>query len=183
LGYPSVIIRTLDDYIPSLDEEKVCLLPHSQILFNHEHPQYICELIKKLSPLRLYLYGNDEYISSDWSNLMINRETHVMEDEDSWCTFIENEYIDDEMKWNIGTMFGEKWQIKRIAPINLTELDKNLRFQSAFRRAHKTFSHRQIEITSEIFDWYDKCLREGYLQLEVKKDVFFLIHYLIFCFQ
>jgi hypothetical protein len=172
LGHPSVIIRTLDDYIPSTDEDKACLLPYTQILFNYEHPQYICELIKKLSPLRLYLYGNDEYISSEWSNLMINGETIVMEDEDSWCAFIENEYIDDEMKWNIGPMFGGKWQIKRIAPINLTELDKNLRFQSALCRAYKTISHRQIEITSEIFDWYDKCLREGYLQLEVTRSVF-----------
>jgi hypothetical protein len=163
-----------------LSEEKSCLLPYNQTLFNHEHPQYICELLKKLSPLRLYLYGNEEDIPSDWSNLMISRETHLMEDEDSWCAFIENEYIDDEMKWNIGPMFGEKWQIKRLAPIHLTELDENLRFQSALCRAFKTFSHRQIEITSEIFDWYDRCLREGYLPSEV--DKIFLIYYLIFFF-
>lgn len=99
---------------------------------------------------------------------MINREITLMDDEDHWCAFIENEYIDDEMKWNIGPMFGEKWKIKRIAPINLTELDKNLRFQLALHRAYKTFNHRQIEITSEIFDWYDKCLQQGFLQLEVK---------------
>jgi hypothetical protein len=83
---------------------------------------------------------------------MINHETHVMENEDNLCAFIENEYIEDEMKWNIGPMFGEKWKIKRLSPINLTELDKNLRFQSALRQPYKIFSHRQIEITSEIFD-------------------------------
>ncbi|CAF0978985.1 unnamed protein product [Rotaria sp. Silwood1] len=168
LNYPSVIIRTFDNYIPSMDEQKPCLLPYSQILFHHEHPQYICELIKKLSPLRLYLYGNEEFMLSEWSNLMINSEAHVMEDEDNWCAFIENEYIDDEMKWTIGPKFGANWQIKRIAPINLSELDKNLRFQSALRRALKTWNNRQNEITAEIFDWYDRCIREGYLQLEPK---------------
>ncbi len=169
MGYPSVIIRILDEYMPSTEEKRPCLLPYTEILFNYEHPEYICELIKKLSPLRLYLYGNEESIPSDWSNLMINHETQVMEDEDSWCAFIENEYIDDEMKWNIGPMFGGKWQVKRLAPINLTELDKNLRFQSALCRAYKTFDPRQIETTSEIFDWYDRCIHEGYLQLEVNK--------------
>ncbi|CAF2537696.1 unnamed protein product [Rotaria sp. Silwood2] len=168
LNYPSVIIRTLDNYISSMDEKSPCLLPYSHMLFNHEHPQYICELIKKLSPLRLYLYGNEEFILSEWSNLMIHGETNVMEDEDNWCAFIENEYIEDEMKWNIGSKFGTKWQIKRIAPINLSELDKNLRFQSALHRAFKTLNNRQIEITAEIFDWYDRCIREGYLQLEPK---------------
>ncbi|CAF3945015.1 unnamed protein product [Rotaria sordida] len=171
LGYPSIIIRTLDNYIPSNNEEKSCLLPYSQALFNHEHPQYICELIKKLSPLRLYLYGNDEFISSEWSNLMISSETHVMEDEDNWCSFIENEYIDDEIKWNFRSLFGEKWQIKRLAPINLTELNKHLRFQSALRRAYKTFSHRQFEVTSKIFEWYDSCIHEGFLHIEPKLSI------------
>ena len=181
MGYPSIIIRTLDNYIPSTDEEKPCLLPYSQTLFNYEHPHYICELIKKLSSLRLYLYGNDEFISSEWSNLMISRETHVMEDEDSWCAFIENECIDDEIKWNFGSLFGGKWQIKRLAPINLTELNKNLRFQSALHRADKTFTHRQYQITAEIFEWYDRCIHEGYFQLEVNENFSFIsIDYLIF---
>ena len=104
---------------------------------------------------------------------MINQETTVMEDEDSWCAFIENEYISDEMKWNIGPMFGSKWQVKRIAPMNLTEFDRNLRFQSALRRALKTVIPRQIEITSELFAWHDKCIREGFLHLEVKKIFLF----------
>ncbi|CAF2850325.1 unnamed protein product [Rotaria sp. Silwood2] len=171
LGYPSVIIRILDNYIPSSNEEKPCLLPYSQALFNYEHPLYICELIKKLSPLRLYLYGNDECISSEWSSLMISSETHVMEDEDNWCSFVENEYINDEIKWNFRSLFGEKWQIKRIAPINLTELNKHLRFQSALCRAYKTLSHRQFEVTSEIFEWYDRCVREGFLHIEPKLSI------------
>ena len=171
LGHRSVIVRALNAYLPSSTESKTCFLPYSDVLFNHEHPQYICRhLIAKLSPIRLYLYGNDESICSSWSDTMINQETTVMEDEDSWCAFIENEYISDEMKWNIGPMFGSKWQVKRIAPINLTELDRNLRFQSALRRALKTFNRRQIEVTSQVFIWYDKCLADGHLELEVSKN-------------
>ena len=145
----------------------MCLLPYSEALFGNEDPQYICELITKLSPLRLYLYGNEEFISSEWSKLMIGCETRVMEDEDSWCAFIENECIDDDIKWNFGPLFGQRWQVKRLSPINLTELDKNLRFQSALRRAFKTLSHRRIEVTAEIFDWYDRCISGGYIRLKV----------------
>jgi hypothetical protein len=134
-------------------------------------------LIKKLSPLRFYLYGNEYDISSEWSNLMINRETHLMEDEDNWCLLVENESIDNDMKWNYGTIFGEKWQIKRLAPTNLNNLEENLRFQSALRRAFKTFHQRQIEITAEIFEWYDKCIQNGQIQLEV---IFIFIIYFIY---
>ncbi len=63
--------------------------------------------------------------------------------------------------WNFGSLFGGKWQIKRLAPINLTDLNKNFRFQSTLRRAFKTFSYRQFQITAEIFEWYDRCIREG----------------------
>ncbi|CAF1471583.1 unnamed protein product, partial [Rotaria sordida] len=168
LGYLSIIIRTLDKYIPIDNIENPHLIPYNSALFNNEHPHYICELIKKLSPLRFYLYGNDYLISSEWSNLMITREIHVMEDEDNWCAFLENEPIDNEIKWNFKSMFGEKWKVNHVVPINLSDLDKNLRFQSALRRAFKTFNQRQIEVTAEIFEWYDQCIQNGYLQLEPK---------------
>ena len=167
IGPQPIIVRTLGDYLLPMGEAKPCLLPYSETLFQHESPEYICQLITKLSPIRLYLYGNNESIYSNWSDLMINQETTVMEDEDSWCAFIENGRISDEMKWNIGSSLGGKWQVKRISPICLTELDRNLRFQSALRRAFKTFGRRQIEVTSEIFARHDKCVREGFIQLEV----------------
>lgn len=167
LGYTSVVVRTLNDYIPSSDDTKQSLLPYARTLFEHEHPPSIRDFIRRLSPLRLYLYGNEEAITSEWSKLMITRETNLMDDEDNWCAFIENEEINNEIKWNIGTMFGEKWHIKRLTPINLTDLNKNLRFQSALRRAFKTFDRRQLEITAEIFDWYDKCILDDHLRQEV----------------
>ncbi|CAF3765154.1 unnamed protein product [Rotaria socialis] len=168
LGYPSIIVRKLDEYIPIGDIEKPSLMPYSSALFHNEHPNYICKLIKNLSPLRFYLYGNEDCIASGWSNLMIAGEVQVMDDEDNWCAFLENEPIDNEIKWNFGTMFGEKWQVNRITPICLTDLNGSLRFQSALRRAVKTISQHQIEVTSLIFEWYDKCIRDGHLQLEPK---------------
>ncbi|CAF3589971.1 unnamed protein product, partial [Rotaria sp. Silwood2] len=97
-------------------------------------------------PLQLYLYSNEEFILTESSNLIIHDKTNLIEDEDNWCAFIENEYIEDEMKWNIGSKFGTKWQIKRIAPINLSELDKNLRFQSALHRAFKTLKKYNYQV-------------------------------------
>ncbi|CAF3831650.1 unnamed protein product [Rotaria magnacalcarata] len=66
-------------------------------------------------------------------------------------------------------MFGEKWQVNCITPICLTDLNGSLRFQSALRRRTvKTISQHQIEVTSIIFEWYDKCIRDGHLHLEPK---------------
>ena len=174
LGYSSIIIRTLNDYIPSSNEaDKQTLLPYSQILFEHENPLNIRDFIRRLCPIRLYLYGNNELIASEWSKLLISSETNLMNDEDNWCAFIENEEIENDIKWNIGKMFGENWQIKRLTPINLIDLNRNLQFQSALHRTFKTFDRRQTEITTEIFDWYDKCILDGHLQIEVNKSQIF----------
>ncbi len=173
LGYGSTIIRQLNDYIP-LNDVHSSLLPYSRVLFNHENPLYICEIIKKLSGIRLYLYGNELCSSSEWSKLMIETETDLMEDEDNWISFIENEMIDDEVKWNFAYLFARQWKVSRVSPININQLNVNPRFQSAVRRAHITFSERQIEVTARIFDWYNKCLERGYLQHEVNRKRIFL---------
>jgi len=133
----------------------------------------IRDFIRRLCPIRLYLYGNNELIASEWSKLLISSETNLMNDEDNWCAFIENEEIENDIKWNIGKMFGENWQIKRLTPINLIDLNRNLQFQSALHRTFKTFDRRQTEITTEIFDWYDKCILDGHLQIEVNKSQIF----------
>jgi hypothetical protein len=167
LGYSSTIIRQLNNYIPS-NERHSALLPYSKLLFNNEDPDHMCQLIKKLSPIRFYLYGNELCNLNDWSKLMIETEKELMDDEDNWCAFIENEFVDNEVKWNFGFIFGRQWQLSRVSPLDLNQLDDNPRFQSALRRAHITFSERQIEVTADIFDWYGKCIERGYLYIEVK---------------
>jgi hypothetical protein len=168
LGYPSTIIRQLNNYIPS-SERHSSLLPYSKLLFNNEDPRHMCQLIKKLSPIRLYLYGNELSNLNDWSKLMIETENDLMDDEDNWIALIENEFIDNEVKWNFGFVFGRQWKICRVSPVNLDQLNDDPRFQSALRRAHITFSERQIEVTADIFDWYGKCIEKGYLQIEVTR--------------
>ncbi|CAF1190170.1 unnamed protein product [Rotaria sordida] len=165
IGYTSVVIRQLNDYIPSSDRHS-SLLPYAELLFKNEDPHYICRFIKKLSPIRLYVYGNMLRIHSEWSKLMIATEIDIMDDEDDWCAFLENEYVEDEVKWNFGFIFGREWKVSRVSPLNFTHLDENLRFHSALRRAHATFAPRQVEVTAKIFDWHANCIKQGYLQEE-----------------
>ncbi|CAF0803813.1 unnamed protein product [Rotaria sordida] len=167
IGYTSVVIRQLNDYIPSSDRHS-SLLPYAELLFKNEDPHYICRFIKKLSPIRLYVYGNMLRIHSEWSKLMIATEIDIMDDEDDWCAFLENEYVEDEVKWNFGFIFGREWKVSRVSPLNFTHLDENLRFHSALRRAHATFAPRQVEVTAKIFDWHANCIKQGYLQEEPK---------------
>ena len=163
------MVRTLASYIPFDGENKPDLLPYTEALFKNESPSYMIELIKALSPIRLYLYGNQQSLVSAWSNLMVSTEIQMMDDEDSWCAFLENEPIDDEMKWNLGSFLGHKWKVKRLAPLRLAALGENLRFQSALRRAQNTVGHRQLQVTKKVFDWHDECIREGYLRATVSK--------------
>jgi hypothetical protein len=114
---------------------------------------------------------------------MITTETDIMDDEDNWCAFLENEYIDNEVKWNFAFMFGREWKISRVAPLDFSQLDENPRFQSALRRAHTTFAERQMEVTAEIFDWVADCTEQGYLHTEVRLREFSQFHLIIFFFS
>ncbi|CAF3544687.1 unnamed protein product [Rotaria socialis] len=165
LGFSSAVIRQLNDYIPNSERNSV-LLPYAELLFKNEDPHYICRLIKQLSPIRLYLYGNKLCDLSEWSKLMIATENEIMEDEDDWCAFLENDYVEDEVKWNFGFIFGKGWKLSRVSPLDLNELHENLRFHSAIRRAFSTFAQRQVEVTADIFDWHQNCIKQRYLQEE-----------------
>ena len=156
------------------------LMPYAKLIFNYENPHYACQLIKSLSPVRFYLYGNQLSISSEWSKLMIATERDVMADEDNWCAFLENQSIDNEIKWNLPFMFGREWKVSRVAPLAFSRLDEEPRFHSALRRAFVTFAERQIEVTAEIFDWYEDCLANGDLRQHVRRRYVCDDHFALF---
>ncbi|CAF1230623.1 unnamed protein product [Adineta ricciae] len=167
MGCTSVIIRQLNDYIPHTDKH-ISLLPYDNLLFANEHPNNMCQRIKNLSPIRFYLYGNESSIQSEWSKLMISTETDVMQDEDNWCAFLENERVQDDVKWNFAFTCTKEWKVSRVAPTDFSRLHENPRFHSALRRAFITFADRQIEVTAEIFDWYEICISTESLQRQPK---------------
>jgi hypothetical protein len=119
----------------------------------------------------MYLYGNEQIIPSEWSKQMISYEPdqavkRIVNDDD-WCTFIENEPINDDIKWNFASRHGQSWQIKTITPIRLDSLDSNIRFRSALRRSNITYQYRMSTVTAQIFDWFDQCIEQGHIQNEV----------------
>ncbi len=40
---------------------------------------------------------------------MIETENELVDDEDNWIAFIENEYVQNDIKQNFGFIFGKKW--------------------------------------------------------------------------
>ena len=100
---------------------------------------------------------------------MISTETDVMQDEDNWCAFLENERVQENIKWNFVFTCTKEWKVSRVAPTDFSRLDENPRFHSALRRAFITFADRQIEVTAEIFDWYENCISTESLQREVRQ--------------
>lgn len=132
----------------------------------------ICRLIKNLCPVRLYLYGNEKLIDNSWAHEMIRTETAIMNHEDNWCAFLENEPIRDDVKWNLAVTYSREWNVKLITPISIDTLDQNLRFYSAFRRSQRNTVQRQIQVTVNIFKWYDEfILREKNISLVGTKRI------------
>ncbi len=175
-GYPSAIVRPLDDYIPK--SEIYDKLPYGKLIFEYEHPKIICRWLRSLSPIRIYLYGNEEIIPNEWSKEMIVEEPdqygkRIVNDDD-WCTFLENELISEDIKWNFSSKHGRSWKITNITPNKLNALEDNIRFRSALRRSNITFQSRMSTVTSEIFDWFDECTEYGYIKSEVYIILFFI---------
>lgn len=131
----------------------------------------MCYWIRYLSPIRMYLYGNEQKIANDWSQLMIRSEidhsSNFIVNDDDWHTFLENEPINDNIKWNFHVKYGTGWKVTQLAPLKLDSLHDNIRFRSSLRRADVTYSSRMTTVTAKIFDWYDSCLELGFLQSEV----------------
>jgi hypothetical protein len=170
-GCPSAIVRPLDDYIPK--SEVFDKLPYGKIIFEHEDPKTICRWLRFLSPIRMYLYGNEHVIPDEWSKEMISNEvdhssTRIVNDDD-WYTFLENDPINDDIKWNFSAKHGRSWQVTQLTPIKIDTLVDNIRFRSALRRSNITFHARMSNITAQIYEWFDDCLEYGYIQSEVSR--------------
>jgi hypothetical protein len=175
-GYPSATVRALDDYIPK--NEIYNKLPYGKLIFEYEDPKIICRWLRLLSPIRMYLYGNEQIIPNEWSKQMISTEPdqtikRIVNDDD-WCTFLENESINDDIKWNFSSKHGRTWEITQLTPIKLDTLEDNIRFRSALRRSTVTFQSRMSTVTAQIFDWFDECLEYGYIKNEVHIPILFL---------
>ena len=124
--------------------------------------------------MRMYLYGNEESIQSEWSKQMIADETdhagQYIIDDDNWHTFIEHEPIHENIKWNFHVKYGQAWKVTQYVPIKLHNISQNLRFRSSLRRAHMTFGTRQTTVTAQIYRWFEQCKQYGYLPNEVCID-------------
>ncbi len=167
IGFNSTIIRTLSSYAES-NQNEFFLLSNFKVLFDHEDSNKICDILKKLAPIRLYLYGNEYSIKSEWSNPIISAETATMANEDNWCVLVNKEPIYEEIKWTILSLYSSEWQIEKVASINLDDLARNFGFHSALRQAHLTFDQREIDVANCLFDWYDSFMKENIIQAEVR---------------
>jgi hypothetical protein len=100
------------------------------------------------------------------SNEVDHSDERTVNDDD-WYTFIENELVSDDIKWNFFAKHGRTWKITHLTPIKLNTLQDNIRFRSALRRSNITFHKRRSTVTAQIFEWFDECLQYGYIQPEV----------------
>jgi hypothetical protein len=119
----------------------------------------ICSLIKKLAPIRIYIVGNEEAISNNWSKLMIENEEDNSGQKapqyDQWCTFVENEPVPIETIHNLVHHYGNSWKVTNITPIRLDDhiTRDAFNFLVALDRSHTTLEAREMVANIELSLW------------------------------
>ena len=163
-----MIIRLLDDYLPKSGVYDK--LPWGKLIFDHEQPPSIYQWLRCLSPIRFYLYGNEMTIPNNWSKIMISNETSRSKEKfigDDWFTFVENEIIKDDVKWEFFPKHAHLWSIKHFRPIPIASLSEHIQFQCALERAHATYEIRRSTVSAQIHQWYAACMASGLIEDEV----------------
>jgi hypothetical protein len=148
-------VCTLHDYISS-DESDFNMSAEDRAFVRHQK-KIICSLLKKIAPIRIYIIGNDENISNEWSELMIKNEPnnhgHTVPQYDQWCTFVENEPITSETVHKLVHRYSSSWQLTNITPVRLDTIRNDIHFLPAFDRSHTTLEAREMTANIELCLW------------------------------
>jgi hypothetical protein len=156
-------VCTLHDFI-SPNESSSTMSKEDQAFVNEQN-KIICFLIQKLAPIRIYVWGNGECISNNWSKLMIENEPDNSDQAepqyDQRCTFVENEPVNidnepltRENEHKLRDRYCRSWKIKNIMPIRLDNKIRNDGyFLTALDRSHATSENREMIANRELSLW------------------------------
>ena len=129
-----------------------------RILLRKENKK-ICSLLQEISgPIRIYLFGNDEFMSDEWSTLMFNNEQFNFNDNGPQYghsfTFAQYESVTRRTIERLNSYGGK---LGRITLSMLKRLDKieedPIYFVFALQHVHDKFKEREMAANLMLSQW------------------------------
>lgn len=105
------VLRKLSDYIPE-DENNPGKLSDTAYL-KKRYRGNIYHTIMKLSFIRMYVIGNEPYISNKWSQKLVASELDINQDHTlkyvDRCSFVINQPVLPQFTQDLVPIFGRAW--------------------------------------------------------------------------
>jgi hypothetical protein len=147
------VIRKLSDYIPE-DENN----PGKSSCTAYLEKRYrgkICHTIMELSFIRMYVVGNELYISNKWSQKLVALELDINHDHTlkyvERCSFIINRPVHPQFTGNLVPIFGRVWQMQVAVAKTLDTIRDDIEFQDILPRIHGCRENREMYINSKSY--------------------------------
>jgi hypothetical protein len=152
--YPNreFIVKTIYDFIASktINFNNQNTADDLGFKFRYNQTKIICDNIKKLAPIRIYLVGNKRTIENEFSALLVEDELDNG-DNDKFeyverCTFMEHESVVDEIKRDVPGYLGCKWKVTKTIPLRLDDdIKKDTKFHQACLYVYDTLPPRETK--------------------------------------
>jgi len=144
----------------------------------------MCNFIKKISCIRLYLVGNEIYNLHSLSQALFEKELNNSDEDeyDAKYTFVEYESVTEQTKLNLANVLGSTWQSTNIILKRLDDLRNDIKFRHALQRANLNLQEREmdanIELNQRAMDHSDNSIEcSGAVCKKIQKSRF--IYYLL----
>jgi hypothetical protein len=147
------VIRQLSDYIPE-DENNPGKSSYTAYL-EKRYRGKICDTIMKSSFIRMYVVGNEPYISNKWSRKLVASELDINHEHNlkyvERCSFIINQRVDPKFTGNLVPIFGTTWQMQTAVAKTLDTVRDDIFFQDILPRIHGCRENREMYINSQFY--------------------------------
>jgi hypothetical protein len=129
------VICTIYDYIPA--NIGSCF---------HENLQadIICNYIKTISPIRIYLVGNETYIPNASCKCLFDHELDDGNDYDTRYTLVENEPVKQHIKWELAKELRPTWRPEDMVVKRLVDIQNDIHFPHALQRVSVILKGREM---------------------------------------
>ncbi|CAF3438992.1 unnamed protein product [Rotaria sp. Silwood2] len=136
-------VCTIYDYLPSNESIDFYENPDADIIYNY---------VKKLSPIRLYLIGNETFIPNSISKYFFENEINDIDQNeyDTKYSLVENQPIDIHIKLNLANVLDSTRQLTNVIIKQLDHIENDIKFPAALERANVTIQGREMVADIEL---------------------------------
>ncbi|CAF4452747.1 unnamed protein product [Rotaria sp. Silwood2] len=139
-------------------EPRICTiydyLPADEVIdFNEKsEADILCNYVKSLSPIRVYLIGNELHIQNSVSKYFLKNELYngTTNEYDEKLTFVENEPIRESIKMNLVNLLDVRQLLTNVIIKRLDQIKNDIEFPAALERVNVIIPNRGYVVNNEL---------------------------------